>query len=397
MFARLAIQNLLRRRARTAMLVAGIALSSGAVFASFTVARGIQASMDRSFARMGADLIVVPADTMVNITSALLTVQPTGYTLDDGVAAQIRRLANVAAVAVQRMYRVPVMAGMAGHTANLIAFDPANDFTVRPWIEDRLNRAMRRGDVLVGARREEAMGEELELCGAVQHIYARLAPTGVGPFAESLFATFDTAADMAAARKGCIPDFDPRRISAVLVRLAFGATSGQVRFAIAQIPGVKVVVGGAIMTSTRQTMTALLAGVAGFTVLMLLGTLIMVSLLFSAIIAERRREVGLLRAIGARRRHVVRMLVAEAAFTTGLGGLCGIAFGAALLLLFQRSLGYLLETMGIEFIWPPAASIVAFAIICAALAAMVGVFGAFVPAWKASREDPYVLIQGEGG
>jgi putative ABC transport system permease protein len=397
MFARLGLQNLLRRPARTAMLVVGIALSTGAVFASFTVARAIQASMDRSFARMGADLIVVPADTMVNITSALLTVQPTGHTLDAGVAAQIRRLANVSAVATQRMYRVPVMAGMAGHSANLIAFDPADDFTVRPWIKQRLGRAMRRGDVLAGARREEAMGEELELCGGTQNVYARLALTGVGPFDESLFTTFDTAGAIAAARKGCIADYDPHRISAVLVRLVFGATSEQVRFAIAQIPGVKVVAGGAIMTSTRQTMTALLAGVAAFTILMLLGTLIMVSLLFSAIIAERRREVGLLRAVGARRSHVTRMLVAEAGFTTGLGGLCGIAFGAIVLLLFERSLGYLLKTMRIEFIWPPAGSIVAFAIICAGLAAMVGVAGAVVPAWKASGEDPYVLIQGEGG
>ncbi len=144
-------------------------------------------------------------------------------------------------------------------------------------------------------------------------------------------------------------------------------------------------------------MTALLAGVAAFTILMLAGSLIMVSLLFSAIIAERRREVGLLRAIGSRRGHVVRMLLAEAGFTTGLGGLCGIALGAGLLLIFQRSLGYLLQTMRIEFLWPPAASIVAFAVICACLAALVGILGAFAPAWKASREDPYVLIQGEGG
>ena len=81
-FIRLALQNLLRRPARTVMLVTAVALCTGAVFASFVIGRGIDASMEQSFSRMGADLIVVPSDAMVNITSALLTVQPTEATFD---------------------------------------------------------------------------------------------------------------------------------------------------------------------------------------------------------------------------------------------------------------------------------------------------------------------------
>jgi putative ABC transport system permease protein len=133
----------------------------------------------------------------------------------------------------------------------------------------------------------------------------------------------------------------------------------------------------------------------GFTAMMLIGSLILVSLVFSAIIAERKREIGLLRAIGTRRSDIVRMLVAEAIFTTSIGGIGGIVFGAGLLLLFQRSLVYYLETLHVEFAWPAMLEIALAAGVCALLATVVGLIGAILPAVNASAEEPYLLIQGE--
>jgi len=135
----------------------------------------------------------------------------------------------------------------------------------------------------------------------------------------------------------------------------------------------------------------------GFAILMLIGSYILISLLFGAIISERRREIGLLRAIGSRRTHVMGMLIAEAGFATGMGGLCGILFGSAFLLVFQRSLVYYLETLHVEFAWPVLAEIAVTALVCAALAALGGLAGAILPAWQASKQEPHLLIQGEGG
>ena len=55
--------------------------------------------------------------------------------------------------------------------------------------------------------------------------------------------------------------------------------------------------------------------------------LILVSLLFSAIVQERYREVGLLRAMGAQPNQVMTIILAEAAVITALGGLAGLGFG----------------------------------------------------------------------
>ena len=116
---------------------------------------------------------------------------------------------------------------------------------------------------------------------------------------------------------------------------------------------------------------------------MVLGSLILLGLLFSAIITERRREVGLLRSIGAKHSDIVTMLVAEAAFATTIGGLSGILLGGGLLLIFQHSLVYYLETLHVEFAWPATVETATVAVVCALVAASAGIIGALIPAWRA--------------
>jgi putative ABC transport system permease protein len=400
LFSRLAIQNLGRRPTRTFLLIFAVALGSAAVFATLTVARGIQASMDVRFSRMGADLMVVPRDTLVNLTSALLTAEPTSHTLPASLADTVTRIRGVRRVAPQRHYRVPTSFGGHNHEASVVAFDPDRDFCVLPWIKETLDRPLGKGDILLGAGQEGKVGETLLLCGQSLTIYGRLDRTTVGPFDNAFFITFQTAdllADGGGSRPGSgLPGYDPDRISALLVQLAVGATPEQVRFAVGQTPGVKVAAGGSILTSSRQGLTALLGGIFACAALLLLGSVVLVSVLFSAIIAERQREVGLLRAVGARRGQIVRLFVTEAGFTTGLGGLCGIALGGGLLLLFERSLGYYFQTVNVPFLWPGATSIAWNAAGCALGAGLVGVFGALLPGLRAGRREPYDLIHAEG-
>jgi putative ABC transport system permease protein len=68
---------------------------------------------------MGADLVVVPRATLVNITASLLTVQPTDATLATDLAQRIAAVPGVAQVAPQRI--VPSL--VEGRHANLIAFE----------------------------------------------------------------------------------------------------------------------------------------------------------------------------------------------------------------------------------------------------------------------------------
>ena len=61
-------------------------------------------------------------------------------------------------------------------------------------------------------------------------------------------------------------------------------------------------------------------GMLALMAIMFVSTALMLSVLFSAIIAERKRELGLLRAMGARRRQIMGMLLTEAGWRPASAG-----------------------------------------------------------------------------
>src|SRR5215468_3093708 len=90
LLGRLAMQNLGRRKARSLLLMAAVAIGTGVIFTGTVLMRSIDVSMALGLTRMGADLMVVPDHALTNITAALLTVEPTELTLDADALAKAR-------------------------------------------------------------------------------------------------------------------------------------------------------------------------------------------------------------------------------------------------------------------------------------------------------------------
>lgn len=398
LIARLALQNLGRRRARTGLLLAAVAVSTAVAFAGAVVMRSIETSMEVGFSRLGADLMVVAADALTNITVALLTVEPTDSTVPADLLAT-GAVPGIGRAAPQRVFRTTRSGiGAGGESVDLIGFDPARDFTVQPWLAERLPRPMGPGDVIVGAARNLPPGSELVIFGTPFRVYGRLAPTGAGTHERGIFMDAARLVGLAPAvrdRTGAVPPMlHPDRVTGFLVELAPGAGELQTRFALlSRLTGIKVVTGASLLTGIRQGLTALLGGAVALLGLMFLSMAAMVSVLFSAIVSERRAELGLLKAIGARRGQIAGLTVLEAAMATGAGGLMGVLVGALLLRLFERALVFHLTEMGIPFLWLDRGGMALAAGACVAAAVLVGVAGALVPALRASRQEPYDLIR----
>ena len=408
---RLAAQNVGRRRLRAMFLGAAVMLGVGIAFASFVAGWALWQGMAQSFSRMGADLLVVPRGTLVNITASLLTVQPTDATLPADLAQRIAAVPGIARVAPQRI--VPAL--VEGQNVNLIAFDPAQDFSVLSWLETRAAAPVE--GLIAGSALPNVLGDTLSVCGMPMRLSGRLAKTGVGPFDDSYFLSFAALADVVSfcrqseARSSpaapakpvtgmrqaevCSGDLELDRVSAFLLQLSPAAKLDDVKFGLAGLADVKVVEGNGVLTSSRQALNTLLIGMAAFTALELTALLILLSLLFSAIVQERHREIGLLRAMGAKPNQVMTIVLAEAAVITGLGGLAGLGFGAAVLLTFARSLGFYFALAGVPFSWPPAAVLEAAAALAIVFSVTLGFLGAFVPAWRVRRMTPHALIQAE--
>jgi putative ABC transport system permease protein len=129
-----------------------------------------------------------------------------------------------------------------------------------------------------------------------------------------------------------------------------------------------------------STLTFLLGGIAAIS-LLVGGIGIMNIMLVS--VTERTREIGIRKAIGARRADVMTQFLIEAVMLSLMGGVLGVAGGVALSHLVAR-IGHLPSVVS------PLAIAVAFG-----FAALIGiVFGVF-PAFKASRQSPIEALRYE--
>ncbi|MGH2524541.1 MAG: ABC transporter permease, partial [Anaerolineales bacterium] len=101
-------------------------------------------------------------------------------------------------------------------------------------------------------------------------------------------------------------------------------------------------------------------------------------------VTERTREIGVRKAIGARRRDIILQFLLEACTLTGAGGLCGIVLGLLI------SLGLNLLAPSIPSVVPLWAVVLGFVV-----SVSVGLFFGMWPAVKASRLDPVEALRYE--
>jgi putative ABC transport system permease protein len=135
-----------------------------------------------------------------------------------------------------------------------------------------------------------------------------------------------------------------------------------------------------VRSQTTRTMTALLASIAG--VSLLVGGIGIMNIMLVSV-TERTREIGLRMAIGARGRDVLLQFLVEAIVISLFGGLVGILLGYGL------SAG-IREILAWPTVVPPDAIAMAFG-----FAAGTGVFFGFYPARKAARLDPIEALRYE--
>lgn len=104
---------------------------------------------------------------------------------------------------------------------------------------------------------------------------------------------------------------------------------------------------------------------------------------FSIVVAQRAREMALLRAIGATRRQVRRSILIEAVVTGLVGSALGFVLGLGLAALLSA-------LIGVEggLIIPPNAVVVAFVV-----GLLVTVLSSLLPAWRASRVAPVAALR----
>lgn len=131
------------------------------------------------------------------------------------------------------------------------------------------------------------------------------------------------------------------------------------------------------MQSVIGNITMFVAFVTGIS--LLVGGIGVMNIMYVSV-TERKREIGIRRAIGAKPRDILIQFLIEAVFITGLGGVIGIAFGY----LFSMAVGAFLP-------FPPVMTVRNF-IGAASISMITGLVFGIIPASKAAKLDPIVAI-----
>lgn len=336
-----------------AVLLCALAIT-GLLTATSLVVQGAEGSLQQALDRLGADIIVVSKGAESRIENALIMGTPARAWMPEDNLARIAALPGVATVSPQ-LYLSSLYGASCCSASEmlLVAYDPATDFTLRPWLEHELEGALGPGEAIGGSSVFVPDGEQyIRLYGSPITLRGNLAPTGTN-LDHTLFFTFETAQQIAAHSWELAEqplEIPPRSISAALIKVQPGSDPQRVALEILQaVPGVTPIERPELFHTFQEQISGLLHSLLAI----LAGTgacsLVLLGLVFSLAAHERRRQVGVLRALGATPGTVLRLLLGEAAALALSGGALGAMLGSFSVCLFQS---WIASSLHIPFLFP---------------------------------------------
>ena len=361
---------------------------------------------------LGADVLVLPKDASANAEMAMLkgnpstfvfknpaadavilTAKPTTLLFNGSITNRIMQIEGVDKAAPQLFIGTLAHQSCCTGELQVIGIDPEKDFTIQPWLETTLGRPMKRGEVVIGAGVTGEVGSTLKFYGKTFTIAGKLDPSGMG-MDISAFILLDDAYLMAAesAKNAVIPlDIRKGEISAVLIHVKPGTDKDVVAAAVNRtIPGTYIVKDNYLSKKISSQLFATTKILYGIMAAVTLVSFPFMALISSMVANERRRELALLRAMGATKGFIFRLVFIEALTIAAIGGLAGVLISGLLLYLFEP---LIISTLGLPFLWPSIGSMVVNVTIPVLIAIAIGGAAALIPAIKSSNLEPYEAIR----
>jgi len=385
----LSLKEWQRRPLRTGVTTAGVAIAIAALFSLLAFQRGYRDGVRNELDRLGAHVLVAPKGCPYDAASMALHGASWPCYLKQTYLDEVRAVRGVATAAPVFMAAVDdadgTQAVYVGVETNILALK-------RGWrIEG--NFPGRDGDLLAGAEAARRNGWQV---GSTVRLPGLREQTG-------------RVTGILAATRGADDAFiylrladaqrrfnHPGELTHILVRLA---DPNDLDNAVAQLRGCDAglamnVVPLAHVFHTIQSLvnsTRLLLGCIALVALLVAGTGVSNTILMA--VAERRRDIGVMRAIGASRRDIFRLIWLETVQVCVTGAVLGVAAASlashAVETWVRSRLPFAPTDALIHWEW----WIVAASLACAVI---LGSVAGFLPAWHAASVSPTTAIRTGG-
>jgi putative ABC transport system permease protein len=376
----IAVNNLRRRKMRAIFVLAGLLIGVTTVVTLLTLVNAMKNDINHKLEMYGANILIVPKTENLSLTYGGLSLGGVSFEMQEIKEEELEKIrdiknaANVAAVGPMVLGPVKI-----NDQRVLLAGVDFQAFQVlRPWWNVK-GKIPEDDEVILGAEAARVLGiptaskfamngREFTVSGVLEATGSQddglvFAPLTV---AQSLLGKDGqiSMAEVAALCSGCPIEEMVRQISEIL-------------------PGANVMGIQQVVKGRMETLNHFQKFSYGVSALVLFVGSLMVLVTMMGSVRERTTEIGIFRAMGFRRSHVMRIIFYEAGIIAGVAGILGYALGFTatriLIPLFTESH----QGHGVAVPFDPIMAGIAFV-----LAISIGLAASIYPALMASRLDP---------
>jgi putative ABC transport system permease protein len=374
----ISFNNLRRRKAKMAFLTIGLTVGIATIVTLVTLTKSMSGDIERKMDEFGANILITPQQNGLAMNYGGISLGGVTFDQKEILESDLSRIStiknnkNISAVAPKVLGGVTV----AGHQVLLVGVQFDKELKLKQWWKLFGEAPTAANELLLGSDAARVLnvmtGDSLEIKGERFKVSGVLDQTGSQD--DSLVFAQLGVAQRILHKEG--------RINLVEVAaLCSGCPIGDMVLQIAEkLPDAKV---SAIQQVVEGRLKALdqfrrfsyaMAGVVVF-----IGSLIVFVTMMGSV-NERTTEIGVFRAIGFRKSHIMRIILLEAAVVGLLAGLLGYGTGMGGA---RLALPFMAEGKQVALVWD---SLVAFGSLGLSLG--LALVASLYPALHASKMDP---------
>ena len=395
----LPIKNLVRKPARSLALIFISAFLALSAFGGTVMVMSLSNGINSLSARLGADIIVTPyaATSQVSYDSVIIQGKPGQFYMDSKYYEEIKTEIEGIDKITAQFYLASAKASCCSSRLQIIGFDPATDFSIQPWVEKSYSDKLGLYDAVVGSDVTPNTEMTVEIYGKTLHVQAVLDKTGT-ELDSALYVDIDTMKELIRAHNEKNPNqektIDPDNVvSSVLIKVADGydidEVAGDINLHVRQVKAIRT---QNMISGVSESLSGVSATISLLMVVVWILSAVILAIVFTMNINERKKEFAVLRVLGASRVKLAGLVFREAALYGFLGSLLGAGMTVLITALFTPAIE---NMIGLPFLLPPVPVMLIAGALTVVLTIAAGAVTAASSAVKISKIDTGLILRGD--